>query len=151
MNKLLLIAIIIVIQLKGNAQLLATVEMKQPVEGICNNKEVYALYGGFKGQIEPKCSVSKEEIQKMLNEKVSFLKSNPKFKGKGMVGVFINCKGEPINWEISVATKNNELDQQILEVFKTLQTWTAGKLDGKNVDSRELFSYKIKSGSITIE
>lgn len=150
MKKALLTISIIILCLTGHAQLIATVEMKEPIEGICNNKEVYGLFDGFSGQVEPKCSLTKEEIQKLLNEKVVFLKENPKFKGKGMVGVYINCKGEALNWAISVKTKNEELDKQILEVFKTLQNWTAGKLDGKNVDSRELISYTIKKGKIIL-
>jgi hypothetical protein len=28
-----------------------------------------------------------------LNTEVSFLKDNPKFKDKGMIGLVINCKG----------------------------------------------------------
>lgn len=151
MKKTLLIISIVFLGLRGSAQLLATVEMKENVEGICDHKKVYGLFGGFKGQVEPKCSLTKEEIQSLLNEKVVFLKTNPKFKGKGIVGVYINCKGEPLNWEISVKTNNDELDQQLLDIFKTLQNWTPGKLNDNNVDSRELISYKIKKGLIFLE
>lgn len=151
MKKVRLTISLLIIAFASQAQIIARVEMNENVEGICNNKEVYALFSGFKGQVEPKCSLAKEEIQKLLNEKNTFLKANPKFKGKGMVGVYINCKGEALNWDISVKTKNDELDQQILDVFKTLQTWTSGKLDDKNVDSRELMSYKIKKGMIILE
>lgn len=151
MKTIILTTAIIILGLRVHGQLIATVEMKEPVEGICNNKQVYALFGGFKGQVEPKCSLTKEEIQNLLNEKITFLKVNPKFKGKGMVGVFINCKGEPLNWEISVKTNNDELDQQIIDIFKTLKNWTPGKLDENSVDSRELISYKIKKGLIILE
>lgn len=151
MNKTILTTIIILIGIRVQAQLIATVEMKEKIEGICNEKEVYSLFDGFKGQIEPKCSLSKLEIQNLLNEKVTFLKVNPKFKGKGMVGVFINCKGEALNWEISLKTKDQELDQQLLVIFKTLQSWTPGKLDGNNVDCSELISYKITKGMIILE
>lgn len=134
----------------SQAQLIAKVEMKEKVEGICNQNEVYSLFAGFKGQVEPKCSVSKQEMEKILNEKLQFLKDNPKFKGKGMVGVYINCEGVCLEWDISVETKNAELDKQILEIFKTFTEWTAGSLDGKNVDTRDLFSYEIKKGVLTL-
>jgi hypothetical protein len=132
-----------------HAQFIATVEMKEPVEGICNNTKVYALFKGFQGQIPPKCALTNEEIQKLLNE-IPFLKANPKFKGKGMAGVYINCKGEAIGWEIDNKSKSQELDKQLLEVFKTLRSWTQGKLNGMSVDTRELISYTIKKGVLTL-
>lgn len=151
MKKNLFTLCLIAISLQGFSQFIATVEMKENIDGICNYKHVYALFAGFKGQVKAKCSLKKEEIQNLLNEKVTFLKANPKFKGKGMVGVFINCKGETINWDLSGNSKNNELDQQILDVFKTLTIWTPGTLDGINVDTHELISYKIKKGVLILE
>lgn len=133
-----------------NAQLIAKVEMREDVEGICNKDEVYSLYGGFAGQIEPKCTLSKQQMEDILNEKLTFLKENPSFKSKGMVGVYINCEGRALQWDISVKTKSEELDRQILEIFKTFNEWTVGKLDGKAVDTRDLFSYEIKKGVLKI-
>ena len=50
----------------------------------------------------------------------------------------------------TVKTKSKELDQQILKIFQTFKEWKAGTLDGKAVDSRQLFSYKIKKGQLII-
>ena len=150
MKKTLLIISIAILGLSGHAQLIATVEMKEPVEGICNHKEVYVLFSGFTGQVEPQCSLTKEEMQIMLNEKALFLKTNPKFKGKGMVEVLINCEGEVLKWEISTKTKSDELDRQILDAFITLQNWTPGKLNGEDVDSMKLIGYTIKKGEIIL-
>ena len=141
----------LLIGMNCSAQLIATVQMKNKVEGICNHSAVYALFDGFEGQREPTCSMSEEQMQRVLNEKLQFLKDHPKFKSKGMISVYINCKGEPLEWRISVETKSNELDGQILEVFKSFNEWEAGTLDGKKVDSAELISYKIKKGVLTIE
>jgi hypothetical protein len=149
MKRILPVLCFLVSALSTRAQFIATVEMKEPVEGICNNTKVYALFKGFQGQIPPKCSLTNEEIQKLLNE-VPFLKANPKFKGKGMAGVYINCKGEAIGWEIDNKSKSEELDKQLLEVFKTLTSWTQGKLNGMSVDARELISYTIKKGVLTL-
>jgi hypothetical protein len=68
-----------------------------------------------------------------------------------MVGCFINCKGTVIKWDISIKTKEANLDRQILEIFKSLSNWTAGTLNGKSVDSRLLFKYKIKKGRLTLD
>lgn len=133
-----------------SAQLIAKVEMKEKVEGICNQNEVYGLFSGFGGQTEAQCSLTKKEIEDLLNQKVDFISKNPKYKDKGMVGCYINCEGKALEWEIDVKTKTAELDQQILEVFKTISNWKAGVLNNKNVDSRVLYSYKIKKGHLTL-
>jgi len=151
MNKTLLIICKIFFCLSGNSQIIAREVMTEKIEGICNDKEVYVIFGSLKGQIEPKCSLTTEEIQNLLNEKVMFLKANPKFKGKGMIGVYINCEGKPLKWEIDGKTKSDELDRQLLDIFKTLENWTAGKLNGNTVDARVLISYKIKNGTIVVE
>ncbi len=148
MKTLLITVLILMSSFTTQAQLITKVQMKEKVEGICDHDNVYALFNGFDGQVEPKCSVSKEEMQEQLN-KVQFLKDNPKFKGKGMIGVYINCHGQAIGWRISVKT-DQELDQQLLKVFQTYQNWTVGTLNGKNVDCSELISYEIKKGKLTL-
>ncbi|HZH86244.1 MAG TPA: hypothetical protein VFD77_02935 [Brumimicrobium sp.] len=148
MRILTLITIVLFSSLITHAQLIATVEMKEKVEGICDNDNVYGLFDGFDGQVEAKCSVTKEMMQEQLNQ-VLFLKNKPKYKGKGMVGVYINCKGEAIGWRISVKT-NKTLDEQLMNIFQTYLNWTAGTLNGEKVDSSELISYKIKKGKLTL-
>jgi hypothetical protein len=93
-NSITLIALIFTFA--ASAQFVAKVEMKEDLPGICDKNEVYALFPGFKGQQEAVCPVSKDEILKKLNKEVTFLKDNPKFDDKGMVGMFINCKGEVV-------------------------------------------------------
>lgn len=150
MIKTTTVALLTLLAFNSDAQLIVQVEMKEKIEGICNQEEVYSLYGGFEGQIEPKCSLSKKQMEEILNEKLQFLKDNLNYKSKGMVGVYINCEGKALEWDISVKTKSAELDQQILEIFKTFNEWTSGKLNGKEVDTRELFSYEIKKGILKI-
>jgi hypothetical protein len=135
---------------RSQAQLVMQVQMDDSIEGICDHANVYALYGGFDQQIEPECSLSKEQMEEILNRKLQFLKENPKFKSKGMIGVFINCEGTTVKWDVALKSKSAELDQQILEIFQTFDEWTAGKLNGKAVDTRELFSYEIKKGMLKI-
>ena len=141
---------IIFFSLHASAQFVAKMEVKEPIEGICDEKEVYALLP-FDGQEKAICPVQENDIVKRLNSEVPFLKDNPKFKGKGMIGLIINCKGEVVQCKMDIKTKSPELDKQIEMVFNSLGEWKAGKLNGQKVDSSVLYSFKIKKGKITID
>ena len=151
MKKTLLTLLTIAIYSTVSAQFIAKMEVKEPIEGICDEKEVYALFPMFDGQEEAVCPVSKEGILNRLNNEVSFLKENPKYKDKGMIGIIINCKGEVVQCKMDNKTKSKELDKQIEIVFSSLGEWKAGKLNGKEIDSSILFSFKIKKGKITVD
>ena len=151
MKKTLLTLLTIAIYSTVSAQFIAKMEVKEPIEGICDEKEVYALFPMFDGQEEAVCPVSKEGILNRLNNEVSFLKENPKYKDKGMIGIIINCKGEVVQCKMDNKTKSKELDKQIEIVFSSLGEWKAGKLNGKEIDSSILFSFKIKKGKITFD
>ncbi len=147
MNKTAVIALGICFASTLSAQMVATLEMKEKVEGICNHKAVYAIFPSFGGQKEAVCSVTKEEIAKKLNE-IQFIKDNPKHKDKGMVGILVNCKGEVVRCEMSNETKDKELDRQILEVFKTLTFSLPAQMGERAVDSSLLYSFDVKKGKI---
>ena len=132
----------------ASAQFVATVEIKEPIEGICNEKAVYALFP-MAGQVAAVCKTSDKEIEKLLNE-MPFLKANPKFKGEGMMGIYINCNGDVVQCKIDNSTGNAELDAQIEAVFQKLVYWEVGTLNGKQVDSLRLFSFEIKKGKVTL-
>lgn len=133
------------------AQFVATMEVTEPIIGLCNEKEVYAIFPMFEGQDEAVCPVSKKEITHRSNTEITFLKENPKYKDKGMIGLVINCKGEVVQCQMDNKTKSPELDQQIENVFKTLGEWKSAKLNGKNVDSSRLFSFTIKKGEFSLD
>jgi len=147
-NLLTAIAMIALYQ-TASAQFVAKVQMDEPVEGICDQKNVYAMFPGFDGQVEATCSVSDAEIERMLNE-IPFLKANPKYKGEGMIGFYVNCEGEMLECEMDNKTGNAELDAQIEEVFKKLTSWNPATYFGKSVDSRMLYSFEIKKGKLTL-
>lgn len=133
----------------ASAQFVAKLEMKEAILGIYDKNEVYALFPSLDGQEEAVCPLTKEEILIRLNSEVQFLKDNPKYKDKGMIGLIINCNGEIIQCEMDNETRTPELDRQIEAVFNSLGIWKSGKLDGKNVDSSILFSFTIKKGVIS--
>lgn len=133
-----------------NAQMVAKVEVKEPIPGLCNSKDVYTLLAMFGGQKEAVCPVSEEEIVKRLDSAVTFLKDNPNHNDKGMVGVWINCKGEVVKCDMDNKTKDTILDAQIVAVFNSLGKWKPGLLKKKAVDSLQLFSFEIKNGKISL-
>lgn len=148
MKNLLLSFLILLFSINLKAQFIAKLEVKEPIEGVCDQNEVYSLFPSFDGQVEAVCPISEDEILDRLNKEVTFLKENPKFKGKGMIGLIINCKGEVVKCEMDNKTSSKELDKQIEDVFNSLGKWKAGTLNGKKVDSSMLFSFKIKKGKI---
>lgn len=130
----------------ASAQLLARMEVKEPIPGICDEKEVYALFPGFTGQVEAVGPLTEEQIRARLTEQVQYVKDHPKYKGKGMVSVIVNCKNEAVQCKTDNTTGETELDEQIVAVFRALGPWKSGQLNGKPVDSVLLYSFKIKGG-----
>jgi hypothetical protein len=135
----------------ASAQFVAKLEVKEPIPGLCDEKEVYSMFPGFKGQEEAVCPVSEDKILERLNNEVQFLKDNPKYDDKGMMGLIISCKGDLVQCKMDNKTKKAELDKQIEAVFNSLGTWKAGKLNGKEVDTSRLFSFKIKNGKFSFD
>ncbi len=142
--------LLIIITTSSFSQLVGEMQMDEYIEGLCKQK-VYVLFNGFEKQKEAKCLLTDEEIAKIINNKVTFLKDKLKFRSKGMISVYINCKGEPIGWRLSIKTKSKELDDQLLEAFKSLNKWESGVLNGKKVDTEEFISFKIKKGKLYID
>jgi hypothetical protein len=135
----------------GFSQFAAKMEVKEPIPGLCNDKEVYVIFPMFKGQEEAKCPLTDKEVTNRLKEEVVFLKDSSGFTGKGMVNIIINCKGEVVKCEIDTKTGNAELDKQIVAVFNSLGQWKPGKLNGKKVDTARLWSFEINKGEIILE
>jgi hypothetical protein len=125
-------------------------EIKESIPGLCNKDEVYALFPSIKGQVQAVCPLTKEQIVERLNNEVKFLKENPKYNDKGMVGLIISCKGELVKCAMDNKTKSPELDKQIEDVFNSLGLWKAGKLKKKEVDTSRLFSFVITDGVIAL-
>lgn len=150
LKRLAITALVACIGITASAQFVAKMQLTEDIEGICDKDEVYALFPSLKGQIEAECPLTIEEIQQRLNAEVQFLKDNPKYKGKGMIGLVINCEGEVVQCKMDNKTKSEELDAQIEAVFNSLGVWKAGKLEGSKVDSSRLFSFTIKKGKISL-
>ena len=127
--------------------MVATVQVKEPMEGICDNSKVYAIlpFDG-NGQEEAEHAMSNEQLIKRLNEEVQFLSENSSFNSEGMINVWINCKGQLVKVETDKETGTPELDKQILSIFRTLEKWSPATMHGTPVDSMLIYSFEIKDG-----
>ena len=137
--------------ISAQSQFVARMEVKEPIDGLCDQNEVYALFPSMTGQEEAVCPIDEKLILERLNNDVTFLKENPKYDDKGMIGLIISCRGELVQCKMDNKTKKPELDAEIEKVFKSLGQWTAGKLNGKKVDTSKLFSFKIKNGKFSFD
>jgi uncharacterized protein YcsI (UPF0317 family) len=152
MKKILLVLAFSLPAFISFSQFVARAEIKEKIDGICDIKNVYSLFPMFKGQEEAVSSVPDSVVEGKLNREVEFIKDKPKYTDKGMVSIIINCKGEVVQCKIDNTTKSPELDQQVVNIFKTtLTSWKAGKLNGKEVDSMKLWSFEIKKGKIFLQ
>jgi hypothetical protein len=138
-------------RLSSMNNMVAIMEVKEPIQGVCNNAYVIAILPlPGNGQISANAPKSDEEITKELNSKVSFLKDKPDYEDKGMVSLIINCKGELVKCEIDNKTKSPVLDNQIVAVFAEMKIWTPGKINNNPVDTVVLYSFTIVNGEITL-
>lgn len=144
------LAFSMLLALSSSAQFVAKMEVKEDIPGLCDKKEVYVIFPMLKDQEEAVPPINEKKIEERLNEEVSFLKDNPKFNGKGMIGVVINCDGKMVKCEMDNSTKNEELDKQIEAVFATLTQWKPGVVSGRMVDTNVLFSFEIKKGKLSL-
>ena len=151
MKNLTLFLLVSTFSLAASAQLVATLQLTEDVPGICDKENVYALFPGFEGQVEAVCPMTEDQIVQKLNAEVAFLKENPKYKDKGMMGLLINCNGEVVQCQMDNKTKSPELDKQIEAVFNSLGEWKAGTLNGIEVDTSLLYSFTIKKGVLSFD
>lgn len=135
----------------GAADLLATLQLDEPIDGVCDNERVIAIlpFPG-NGQVEAVAPISDEEIEAKLNSSVQFLKDNPEYNDKGMVGLIVNCEGEMVRCQIDNKTQSPELDEQIVAVFAQMKSWEAGTVHGQKVDTSVLYSFTIENGVIKL-
>lgn len=150
MRKIFILSCVFLVVHSVSAQFVATLEIKEPIPGLCDEKTVYAMFPGFGGQAAPVAPITKQALEDKLNAEVAFIKDNPKFKGSLMLSCIINCKGEMVKCEVDNKSGKNDLDEQVLAIFKTLLAWAPGKLWDNPVDCVELFSMDVKKGKITL-
>lgn len=150
MKKTLIISFALLSFTTTFAQLTAKITLKEPLEGICNYANIYSLMSYQEGQIEAEPNLSEKQIEQNLNDSLKFLKNFPKFKGKGYVTVIINCKGVPLRVKAKMfKERNEELEVELTQYFKTLTDWKPGTYYKRSVDSDRSYSFSVKKGVIS--
>ena len=132
MKKILIILIALAFCTSAFSQFVATMEIKEPIKGLCSDK-VYVLLGAFKGQKEAVCPLSNDSIVQRLKKEVTYLTDSISYNDKGMVNIIINCNGEVVKCEMDNKTRSQVLDQQIVKVFDSLGVWKQGTLKNKPI------------------
>jgi len=145
MKNLFHLTIFFLLSLPSFGQMVMTVQGVTP-ENVCNPNAVYFLMEGKARPME-----LMDSIQARLNNQTPFAKENPSLESKVSIQFAVNCKGE-IGGGFHVVTKsgNDTFDNELIEFFKTIKKWNAGKIKKKTVDSWYMWRLEVKNGNITI-
>jgi hypothetical protein len=146
MKKKLLSALLLFFALPSPAQFVAILIVEHEFTGACNIDAIYAIFGNSASQSPAVCPLSREEILNRLNTEITFPGEPKNYSDDGVVAVIINCKGELVSCYMDRKTENPQVDEQILAVFNTLVSWKVAILNGKPVDSTQLFNFTIRKG-----
>ena len=145
MKKLFYSTVISLLCIQSYGQMIMSASGVNP-ENVCKANRVYFLTENRAKPIEPI-----DSIEAKLNETITYAKENPTFEGKPAIQFAVNCQGQ-IGGGFHVVTKsgNDILDKTLIEFFKTIKNWQAGKIRKKTVDSWYMWRLEIKNGHITI-
>ena len=137
----------------ANAQFIATMEVKEPIEGVCNQNGVYVILPfGNKKQTKAKSLLSDEEMEKRFNT-IEYWKSHPEFEKEITFNLVINCKGELVRQSFNNnenKTKDEALNEKLLEIVASFKEWKPATIKKKKVDSSLFLTIKIKNGKVTL-
>jgi len=117
-------------------------------ENVCTPNNVYFLMERKARPVEPI-----DSIEVRLNKIVTFAKDNPDFIGKSSIQFAVNCNGEVGGgFHVVIKTGNVDFDNKLVEFFKTIENWKAGKKNKKKtVDSWYMWRLEVKDGIIDIQ
>lgn len=126
-------------------QVEVTIGLKKTIKNLCNPDEIFGLLNELEGQRRAIRPLSDEKILELLNTNSIFLKENPKFKGKEIITLVVNCEGTLVKCELEKG-KSPLLREEIQQTFFSLGSWIPGQLKGEKVDSVQFIAYRVKKG-----
>ena len=147
MKHLLVNLFLLMISISSFGQMIMSAEGVKP-DNACNPDNIYFL---MERRARPVESIDSIEIK--LNKTINFAKENPDFTGSCAIQFVVNCNGQ-VGGGFHVVTKsgNTKLDSDLMEFFKTIENWKAGKKNKKKtVDSWYMWRMEIKDGLIDIQ
>ncbi len=135
------------------AQMVAIMEVKEPIEGVCNQKGVYVILPiGSKKQVKAKSKLSEQEMEARFNA-LPYWKEHPEFEKKITFNLVINCKGQQVRQSFNNdenKTEDEALNQQLLEIVAGFKEWEPARIKKKKVDSSLFISIEVKNGKVKI-
>lgn len=145
MKRLIYLSIICLISFQAYGQMVMSAQGVNP-NNVCKPNTVYFL---LENRARPLEKIDSIEIR--INKVVEYAKQNPSFVSKPSIQFAVNCNGE-IGGGFHVVTKsgNDILDNELIDFFKTIKEWQAGKIKKKTVDSWYMWRLDIKNGYIDI-
>ena len=150
MKKYLLLFVVgSIIPITSQAQFVAKLIVEHEFTGACDIESIYAIFGSSANSYPAACPITRDEIVTRLNSEVSYVNENQAYSDEGVVAVIINCEGKLVSCYMDRKTKNETLDNQIMAVFNTLETWKPGVMNGQKVDSTQLFNFSIRKGKFS--
>ncbi len=146
MKKKLITAFLLFITHFNFAQIVMSAKGITP-DNVCSNDVQFLM------ERRAKPIESIEAIEKRLNETLSFSKDNISFEGNAKIQLAVNCKGEiGGGFHVVISSGNDELDNQLIEFFKSVREWQPGKKNKKKaVDSWYMWRVKILNGKISLD
>lgn len=128
----------------------AVVSNEPGLTGACDSFNVYQLYNAREGQVQAVPPLTLDSITKLLQTSSAFAKSNPEYKGIVAIHCYINCTGELIKSVTWGKWGDPKLREEVIAIFRSLKTWTPGKLYGKNTDCVEDFRVELNRGIFSV-
>ena len=146
MKRLLQITILCMISIQSFGQMIMSAEGINP-DNVCKPGSVYFLMQRRAKPVEPI-----DSIEVRLNKIVSFARENPSFAAEPSLQFAVSCHGEVGGgFHIVTESGNEELDDELISFFKTIEEWKPGKKNKrKAVDSWYMWRLEIKDGFIDI-
>jgi hypothetical protein len=144
-NIIHLMIIVSFISVSASAQMIMSAAGITP-ENVCKANTVYFLMENKPRPLQPI-----DSIESRINHAIKFVRENPTFEAKPAIQFAVNCKGETGGgFHVVTRSGNDELDNELLEFFKTVKGWKAGIARKKAVDSWYMWRLQIKDGHIDI-
>jgi hypothetical protein len=145
MKRLINLTLISLFSIQSFGQMIMSASGVNP-ENVCKPNTVYFLTENRAKPLEPF-----DSIEFKLNDAIKFAIENPTFEGKAAIQFAVNCQGQ-VGGGFHVVTKsgNDSLDNKLIDFFKTIKNWQAGKIRKKTVDSWYMWRLEIKNGRITV-
>lgn len=131
--------------------MVAVMEVKEPIEGLCNQNEVYALMSFFdKGQIKSEMQISEPDFLNLVETNLRQLVDQTT-NYETTANVIVNCKGKLVQAKPSKPGDMPNLDEAFAETVSKIEKWSIGTLNGQPVDNSLFVSIKIEEGVIAIK